>query len=232
MFVLYDCLTLRRYKFKFMYTNFSAVKELLIGGLSVFLFSFLGYLFLNIPKFAIDDILTHSDQAIFGIILMPASIISISANFIIQPFIYDISKFIGNKDYKSYRNLILRICLAVFLIGVFVVIATYFVGIPILNFIYGIELNDYLPSLLVIVIGAIFNGVISVAINALIAIRKNNVQVLIYGLGCIVIFVFSYSLASPLGVFGVSIAYLIANIFAFVLYAGSFFYYCKKLSNM
>lgn len=231
VFILYDCLTLRSYKITFKATNWKAIKLLFVGGFSVFLFFFLAFLFLNIPRFAIDDILTHSDQAVFGIILMPASIISISANFIVQPFVYDISKFIESKDYESYKNIIVRICGVVFLIGVFVVIATYFVGIPILNIIYGIELDDQLPALLVIVVGAIFNGVISVVINALIAIRKNYVQVIIYGLACVVIFVMSYSLALPLGVFGVSIAYCAANLFAFILYAVTFVYYYRKLNN-
>lgn len=231
VFLLYDCVLLRTYKIKRTKFKFSSIKILTIGGFSVFVFFLLSFVFVNIPKFAIDDILLESDQAIFGIILMPATLISICANFIIQPFIYDINRFIKQKSYSSYKNLIFKISAAVFAIGVLVVVVTYFIGIPILNLIYGIDLSDHKTSLLIIIVGAVFNGVISIIINALIAIRKNNVQVIIYLIGCIVIFGLSYYLASSIGLLGESLAYTITNILLFLLYIIAFMYYYKKLLN-
>lgn len=229
VFVFYDCLVLRRYKVKFKKINLEALKFLIVGGFSIFLFLFLSFILTNIPKFAIDDILFDSDQAMFGIILMPATLIAICANFIVQPFINDIKNFIKNNDYTAYRNLVIKILLWVLLIGIVVLVITWLIGIPVLDFIYGIELADYLIPLLVIVFGSIFNGLLGVLTNALISIRKNIIQVVINIIGNIVMFILSYSLVYAWGVLGASCAYCITHILLFLMYICSFMFYTQRL---
>lgn len=234
VFIFYDCLILNRYKIKFSRINKRALKLLIVGGFSVFIFMFLSFILTNVPKFAIDDILSDSDQAIFGIILMPATLIAICANFIVQPFINDIKTYIEKKDFIHYRNIVIKICLWVFGIGIFVLVVTYFIGIPLLNFIYGIELANYLLPLLIIVFGACFNGLLSVISNALIAIRKNISQVIIYIIGNVAMFVLSYTLVLSNGVTGASLAYSLTHILLFVMYVFVFSFCTRKLmkSNM
>lgn len=231
VFIFFDCLLLKKYEISFSRVNKEAMKLLFVGGFSVFVFMLLSFILINIPKFAIDDILNDSDQAIFGIILMPATLISICANFIVQPFINEIKTLIEQNKYLIFRKLIFKICMWVFVIGMFVLIVTYFVGIPILNFIYGIQLDTYLFPLLVIVFGAVFNGLLSVLTNALISIRKNGVQVAIYIFCNILMMVLSYSLVLLYNVMGASVAYCIIHIVLFCMYFCVFMFYIKKLLN-
>lgn len=103
IFIFYDILYLNKYKVVWNTFNFKAMKLLIIGGFSVFIFTFLMQYIVNAPKFAIDDILTESDQAIFGIILMPATLMLLCSQLIINPFLYNLNKALENKNYKEFQ---------------------------------------------------------------------------------------------------------------------------------
>ena len=48
---------------------------------------------LNVPKYIIEDYLTDDIQAIFAIILMPASIIPLFSQFVMAPIINKITSY-------------------------------------------------------------------------------------------------------------------------------------------
>lgn len=227
----YDCEKLKTYKVVYEKINKNATKLLLIGGLSICAFNFLSYILTNTPKFAIDDIMLESDQAVFGIILMPATLIAICTNFIVQPFIYTLNEYIKKKEFVSFKNTIVKICLFVLLIGSVVLLGTYFFGIPILNLIYGIDLGDYFVPLMLIILGSVFNGLIGVITNALISIRKNKIQLIIYIFSTLFAFVIAYVFVNSCGVLGASLSYVVSNVVLIVSYIFAFIYYYKKLKS-
>ena len=53
----------------------------------VFANSFAGIYVLNAPKYAIDNYLTEDVQAIFGYIMMPATVITLFTQFVFMPYL-------------------------------------------------------------------------------------------------------------------------------------------------
>ena len=144
IFIMYDINLLNKYKIAYRFLSKKAFKYLLFAGFSVFIVSFLTQYILMAQKYVIDFIMNHESQAIFGIIVMPATFVSMCAVMIINPFLYKLNKAKINKDYSLFNKIAIKITVYVLVIGVITLIAAFFIGIPILNIIYGIDLGDYL----------------------------------------------------------------------------------------
>ena len=63
------------------------VKQIFKTGFYTFAITFLGLYILNASKYAIDNFMSEDIQAIYGIIIMPATVMSLFGQFIIHPFL-------------------------------------------------------------------------------------------------------------------------------------------------
>ena len=75
-------------------------------GFFVFAISFLGMYVLNAPKYAIDTYLTNEMQTIFGIIVMPATVIGLVAQFLIYPYLTRIGALYEKRDLQDLKKLL------------------------------------------------------------------------------------------------------------------------------
>ena len=80
-------------------------------GFFTFIISFLGIYILNAPKYSIDSYLTENYQTIFGIIIMPATVVGLVAQFLIHPYLNKILELYNNKDLKGLNKIILKLIL-------------------------------------------------------------------------------------------------------------------------
>ncbi|MDO5329380.1 MAG: hypothetical protein Q4E88_04735 [Coriobacteriia bacterium] len=229
VFIFYDILKLKKYNVVLDKFNRKNIKFLAISGFSVFIFSFLVQFIVNAPKFAIDDLSTESAQAIFGIVLMPATLITLCSQLLIQSFVYRINESLKKQKYSLYKSYVYKIILYVMILGILALLLAYFFGIPVLNIIYGIDLKEYLITLLIIIGGSILNGIVLVLSNSLIAIRKNWTQVIIYGISTVLIFVLSFSLVGAYEINGGALAYFITNFLMVIAYFILFIFETRKL---
>ena len=104
---------------------------------------------------------------------MPATFVGMCASMIINPFLFKMNETIKQNNYKIFNQIVIKIILYVTAIGLLTLIATYFLGIPILNIIYGLDLSEVLWPLMIIVFASICTALVGVISNAMIAIRKN-----------------------------------------------------------
>ena len=74
------------------------VLQIFKSGFFTFAIAFLGMYVLNAPKYAIDSYLTENYQTIFGIIVMPATIIGLVAQFLIHPYLNQILDLYKKKN--------------------------------------------------------------------------------------------------------------------------------------
>ena len=70
-------------------------------GFFVFAISFLGIYIMNAPKYAIDDYLNENLQAIYGIIVMPATVVGLFGQFIIHPYLNKVVEFYNQNKIKD-----------------------------------------------------------------------------------------------------------------------------------
>ena len=98
---------------KFIKTKFSknSIIRLFKIGFFTFTLTFLANYLINAPRYAIDDILTNDLQTIFGIIIMPATLMALLGQYIIQPSLIKLSECIKDKKYgDKYIVLLKKVC--------------------------------------------------------------------------------------------------------------------------
>ena len=225
--VIYDIPNLKKSNFKMQKVNLSKILNLLKNGFCTFAFTFLTMYVINASKYSIDDILENKYQTIFGIILMPATILSLFAQFIIQPFVLRLKNSLED-DYKKFKKLVLKLTISVFVIGVITIVIAYPFGIPLLNLLYGLNLEQYLLDFIVIMIGAVFYSSTMVISTALTTMRYTFNQLIIFLITSIVAMFLSNYLILEKSLYGASLAYTISMLLLFVLYLIAYYVSAKK----
>lgn len=188
------------------YNNKGNMRLLKIGFLTFFL-TFLGLYLINAPRYAIDDLSTNEIQTIFGIIIMPATFMGLLGQFIIQPALTKFSNFMKNKEYEKLKNITIKILSLISILGIIVLVVAYFLGIPVLELVYGINLSPYFISFIIIMIGAILYSIQVISSAILISMRKILGQVIIYSAISIISTFMSYYLVKGFDILGASISY-------------------------
>ena len=212
--------------------NKENVKIIFKSGFSVFGFTFLNQYLLNAPKYAIDDFLSSSSQTIYGIISMPAMVLILCSQFIVQPLLPKITDNVIKNEYDSLKKLTFNIIFGVMLVGILGELVCYLVGIPFLQLIYGISLKKYLLHLMVIILGATVYGIIFVISVVLIALRKNSSQLLFYGISSLFVMIFSKVLVRSFSIMGACLSYFITMIFLCLMYIIYFVYVIHVLKKI
>ena len=180
-------------------------------------FAFLSAFLANIPRYFVDGFLTDKMQGIFGILIMPATMISLLTTFILQPFSVKLSNL--NKDsLTEFKKLSLKIFTYISLISFACIVISYLIGIPILNLTYGINLDGYRIHLLLVMVGAYF-----LAVNSFLSLiytikRKLKYQFTIYLISAIISCIISYFLVKNFGFMGGIISYLFTMAEVMILY--------------
>ena len=149
-------------------------------GFFPFAIAFLGVYMTNVQKYAIDAFLEDNIQAIFGIVIMPATVMGLLAQFLIHPYLNQFFELYKCNKYKEIKKLLYKIILIVLIVGAICSILGYFLGAPVLGFIYGLDLSNYSISLLVILIAATFFTVAGIISPILITMRCTVVQFIVY----------------------------------------------------
>ena len=207
-----------KYKDKSKKKSKEAVIKIFILGFFTFGFSFIANYLVNAPRYAIDSIMSEEFQTIFGIIVMPATIIMLINQFIIQPIITTLKNNYIDRNKKAFLSIIYKVIGLTILTGFMAIIVAYFLGIPVLNLLYGIKLNNYLYSLLYILFGATLYTCASVLSNGLIVLRKTKIQLLIYLISSLFAFWISYKLVNIYGFSGAVYSYVLTMLLLLILY--------------
>ena len=197
-------------------------------GFGAFIISFLTLYLINSSKYVIDYLLVEKYQTIFGILLMPATVILLFTQFIIHPFLNLITDCVHDKKYDELKKIIFKFLGVMILFGIVVIIVAYFLGIPVLELIYGISLNDYKKGFMVIMVGGVLYGMSSILSSILIAMRHLNIQVIIYSVVAIVITVIEYFLINIYGVMGACYAYFIMTFIVLIMFLLATFIFIKR----
>ena len=204
---------------------------ILKNGFPIFCQSFLNVYLINASKYAIDNIMTDNYQTIFGIIVMPATMMLLITQFMVHPFLNIITNYVKKNDYISLNKLLFKITLIIVAFGIISIILAYFIGIYILELIYGISLIEYNFSLSVILFGAIFSAITSVYLTALIAMRKNIVQMVGYIFVSLFAIFSSNYLVKKFEIMGASVNYAITMLICCLVFVCVYIFCSKKVSK-
>ncbi len=197
-------------------------------GFFTFLLTILTQYIINASKYAIYGNMSNESQTIFGIILMPATLVILCGQFLIHPFLNKLTQLLKEKRYNEFKNIVCKLVVAIFIFGIIIDIIAYLIGIPFLELIYGISLKKYKIDLIIIITGAVFFGMSYIFSNALIATRNTFIQALIFIITSLFALVASNLLVSKQGIYGASISYMLSMLLLLVLFIISFLFVSKR----
>lgn len=188
------------------------------AGFFTFAISFLGMYVLNAPKYAIDSYLENNYQTIFGIIVMPATVIGLVAQFLIHPYLNQIVALYEEKNLKGLNKLALKLIIYILGVGVISSILAYFLGTQVLGLIYGLDLSAYRLGLLIIIIASTLYTIGVIYSSILTTVRETFSQFIIY----IVMSIFAYIVANACTrvgqINGAVISYFLIMAMQFLIY--------------
>lgn len=198
--------------------NMKNVWKIFKSEFFVFANSFAGIYVLNAPKYAIDNYLTEDVQAIFGYIMMPATVITLFTQFIFMPYLNKLKEMFENKDMKNFKKVAFKIKLAVIAFGIFATGAAFLLGPEVLSIIYGENLLAYRINLSVIIASFVMYGISYVNLVLLTTIRYTFVQFVVYLITMIVAFIGSNLLVQNLQINGATFSCTLTLGVQFILY--------------
>ncbi len=210
---------------KFNKNNFN---QLLKNGFYAFCFAFLYNYVLNIPKYILEMLGSNERQAVLGIIIMPATFMALIATYLVQPFLNKMVQLIEEKKSKELIALIIKMNVITLLFGLLVIIIASFLGIPVLSFIYNLNLNEEKINLIIIIIASIFYALTNIFSATIISLRRTFAQLIILIVTLIFAFIISYILINKYQLFGASLSFLIYMIVECLLYVVVTLFYIKK----
>lgn len=187
-------------------------------GFFTFAITFLGMYVLNAPKYAIDMYLSNDFQTIFAIIVMPATVVGLVAQFLIHPFLTKILDLYKKLNLRELKNLILKLFYLISAFGIIATIFAYLFGTQILGIIYGIELSEYKIWLSIIIISATLYTVVTIYSSILTTVRETMSQFIIYIAISIIALLLSNLFTKIWQIKGAVIAYFLIMACAAVIY--------------
>ena len=197
-------------------------------GFFSFSILFLAVYLVNAQKYALDGIVVESLQAVFGIVLMPATIISLACQYLLQPILNTVANLYALGQKKEFNILIFKSSLLVLVFGLVCIIGAYLFGIPVLNILYGVNISDYKLCLILIIVGAIFYSLSTLVSAALTTIRHTFVQFIVYSVTSLFALFVSKLFIINFSLIGASLAYLLCMFIQFLLYLLIYIYIMRK----
>ena len=208
--------------------NFDNLKKILKDTLPIFIYSFLAMYVANSSKYILDYFDTAEAQNIFGIIFMPSTIIGLCSSYIVVPIITSLNNLFKNKNIDKFNKMVRNMMLSLIFIGVLACLCGLTIGIPVLNIMYGINLNAYRIHLVIVLIGATFYTLANVYSQVLVLLNVHKEQTIIYLIMTIVSTIICYVLISAFKLTGAIYAYLIFMAILLIMYL---FLYYKTLNK-
>lgn len=196
-----------------------------------FLFTLTVTVIMNLPRYFIDFFLNDSDQAIYGIISMPATFVMLFSQFILQPCLVSLSNYYKRKEKRNFNKVVFKISSLILVSMVVILPVAYILGVPVLEFVYGVELSEYTFLLLLVILGSAFYAVSNVLLNSLIVVHCNKEQLYVQVFILIISLVICYFLVNYLGINGGLLSYFSILALQFIVYVFFYRFVIEKVFN-
>jgi O-antigen/teichoic acid export membrane protein len=194
------------------------LRKLFFDCFPLFASAFLTTYIYNMPKYAIDIALTSEKQTYYNILFLPAFVINLLSGFVFRPMLNTMAGYVKCGNKKKFQTMIFRTSLLVIIITFVGLVVGYFVGIPILSWFYGVNLDGYMPQLLLVLIGGGFSAEVIVFYQAITVLRRQRSLLIGYIAGAIIISISSPILVNYRGIIGAVYSYLLVMIFLNIVF--------------
>lgn len=185
----------------------------------------------NIPKYLIDAYMDEHTQAIFGYIMMPVFVVTLLNQFIYQPTIKDLGDLWNKGEIKLFKNKVLRQCLIVAGLTVFIIAGGLLIGLPILSIMYNTDLSVYRTEFAILLIGGGLYALAFYLNVPITTIRKQRYIAIGYVVASVLSLVSGKWFVKGHGMLGASLLYLLINILLVAFYMLSLMLCIRKIEK-
>ncbi|MBS5115382.1 MAG: hypothetical protein KHY88_06785 [Erysipelotrichaceae bacterium] len=160
--------------------NFLVIKKIISECVPLFASVFMSTYVLNASRYAIEANLPSNFHSKYTAIFLPVSTINLLIGFIFKPMLTTMAKKWNDGYHKEFMKTISIVLLGVCLVTLCAILGAYFLGIPVLSFLYNTDLNRFKSALLILLIGGGLNAANVILYYALSVMRKQKVIMLTY----------------------------------------------------
>lgn len=196
--------------------NLSAI---LRSTLHIVIFSTLAIYLSNCQKYILPYFATDDVQAIFGILIMPATVLALVGSYLINPFIGTFTDYHITKNYLNFIKNTKKLFYLMLTLGAASLIICYFIGIPILETIFQLDLSTYHSTFLLIILGSIFYAITLIFSSLLTILGENRRQTYIYFAAAVIATIIALALIPTFSIDGAVYSFLVSSLVLVVLYS-------------
>lgn len=209
-FFVYDLPNTHKCNIEKSKTSAKVIKCLLQAGFFNFVLTILNSLIINISRYAIDEYETNVIQAIFGYIIMPATFMNLFGQYIIQPVLTTLSQGLKDKNYVLITGVIKKNIMILLLGGAVVFVAAYFLEVPVLSIVFGMDFSPYKTEMMIIILGSVMYALEVIISFVLISFRKTAVQAAVFSAITVLSAIFSFIQVKANGLLGAAATYTLS----------------------
>ena len=195
--------------------------RLLGSCLPLFAGAFLAMYLSNAPKFGLDAYMVKDFQAYYSALFMPALVINLLSAFVFRPLLTRLAVDWIKRETSVFLGTIVKGLLWVGVASAGVAVLAFFLGVPVLSFLFGLDLSPYRAELMVLVLGGAFNAASIVVYYGLVVMRMQVFVLAGYGCAAAFAYVLGGNLVQAFGIMDASLLYascMLVVVIAFALF--------------
>lgn len=171
--------------------------------------TFLSTYIINSSKLSVDRVLGDEAQLYYTAVFMPNMVINLFSGIIFKPMQTAMAVNYYEKKYKNFWHIICKMILIITGFTFVCEVGAYILGIPVLSWLYGVNLKKYKVTLLLLLLCGGINAINIIFYYVLAIMRKQKYMTILYIIVCLVSFLIMDTMTEKMGLTGASLGYLI-----------------------
>lgn len=171
--------------------------------------TFLSTYIINSSKLSVDRVLGDEAQLYYTAVFMPNMVINLFSGIIFKPMQTAMAVNYYEKKYKNFWHIISKMILIITGFTFVCEVGAYILGIPVLSWLYGVNLKEYKLTLLLLLLCGGVNAINIIFYYVLAIMRKQKYITILYIIVCLVSFLIMDTMTGRMGLMGASLGYLI-----------------------
>lgn len=171
--------------------------------------TFLSTYIINSSKLSVDRVLGDEAQLYYTAVFMPNMVINLFSGIIFKPMQTAMAVNYYEKKYKNFWHIISKMILIITGFTFVCEVGAYVLGIPVLSWLYGVNLKEYKLTLLLLLLCGGINAINIIFYYVLAIMRKQKYMTILYIIVCLVSFLIMDTMTGKMGLMGASLGYLI-----------------------
>lgn len=200
------------YKLRGFKIQFNLKKSMIIlrNCFPIFLSAFLTNYIVNIPKNNIELYSSENIQAVYNILSMPSSVITLMISFIMVPLYTRITNLWKNRDYNKLNSMLLKMSFLITVVTIIIILLGRLVGLYLMSIIFNLNLNSFSLEFTLLLIAGGINSLINLLVFLLTVYKKQSLLSYVYLFAVIAASLYTPYLVKRISILGGSVSYFLS----------------------